>query len=86
MSTYDERLKSFAELQEDWDSYGASPINPDAIEGTKVLLDAIRDGEAQVFPTRDGGCQIEVHCNGWDIEFELDPHEGIVDGLFERAK
>lgn len=41
MSTIDElvqKIESFADLEEGWDSYGADPISTEAIESAKRLL------------------------------------------------
>lgn len=76
MSSYVDKLREFAALEEGWDSYGAAPIAGDALEAMRVFLDAVQCGEAQLLPTRNGGVQLEVHSGGWDIEFEIDPSAG----------
>jgi hypothetical protein len=48
------RLRTFAALKKNWDSYGAEPITPIAIEATAQLLERI-----YVFPTVIGGILVE---------------------------
>jgi hypothetical protein len=73
MSDYAEKLAGFAELKEGWDSYGAAAMDPETLDGFGVFLKAIEQGSAQIVPTRNGGCQVEVHEQGFDIEVEFDP-------------
>lgn len=70
---YTDRLAEFAALKEGWDSYGAAPVAPEVLESFALFLDAIQQGRAQIVPTPAGGCQVEVHEAGWDIEVEFDP-------------
>jgi hypothetical protein len=86
MTNYNQILKSFSDLKPDWDSYGAESIDPDAIEATQVFIEAIQNGSASVFPTPNGGCQIEVHAQGWDIEIEFDSKQKDVIGFWEKHK
>lgn len=37
----EEKLKSYLELEENWDSYGASKFDKETIENTKILLGKI---------------------------------------------
>jgi len=73
MSRYADTLAGFLELKEDWDSYGAKPIDPDTLRSFSVFLDAIEQGRASIVPTPSGGVQVEVHEQGFDIEVEFDP-------------
>jgi hypothetical protein len=67
-------LGRLLDLRPDWDSYGASPIDPDIVVGAVYLLDSImcRDSPGpSVVPTNSGGVQIEWHTKGIDLEIEL---------------
>jgi len=67
-----ERLESFKALAPDWDSYGAKPIDPRAIEVARALVPFIRDG-IQVFPMKDGGVLFETD----DADIAISP-DGVV--------
>lgn len=68
-----ERLEEFKTLREDWDSYGAVPISPKAIDIARELAAEIVSKHAlsirpagysfDVVPTPDGGVQLE-----WDVD------------------
>lgn len=79
---YNQTLDGFRELAADWDSYGASVIDRRVIEVARTFLAAVVDGSAQVVPTRDGGVQVEVHRDGFDIEVEFD-HDAEIVGCWD---
>lgn len=57
-----DRLNELASLVQDWDSYGAGPID----------RSALRTADALTFvPTPHGGIQIELHAGGIDLEIEI---------------
>ncbi len=58
---WQEKLRS---LDSGWDSYGAPPIDPRAIDSVEKMY---------VVPCSSGGVQLEVHRDGWDIEIEFRP-------------
>lgn len=60
--------EEFLSLQEDWDSYGALPIFPLAVEMAKKIIKGLPEGNWHCVPTSDGGVQIECHDNGISIE------------------
>jgi hypothetical protein len=66
------RLEHFATLKADWDSYGALPIDPRAIECARRLL-AVMSHEPQMVPTTRGGVQFEWHRDGIDVELDIPP-------------
>src|SRR5687768_491011 len=70
-----EVLQSLAELREDWDSYGAIPPSPMALERAWHHASAlVEHGLAmpEVFPTRSGGIQLEWHRESVELEWEID--------------
>lgn len=58
-----------------WDSYDADPITTAAINAVRSFA---------VVPCSDGGLQLEVHRDGWDIEIEISPDGRIVSVLAEH--
>lgn len=59
-----ERLRSFQELEEDWDSYGAARIHPIAIRTAKAIIEdlSLRSADHVPFhvaPMPNGGVQME---------------------------
>ena len=75
-----ERINSFAELKDNWDSYGSRPIDPRAIEAAKQII-----GGWQAVPMNGGGVQLEIHCPAGEIEIEIGP-DGVVKwaGAFDK--
>ena len=65
-------VKKLIALQSNWDSYGASPIS---IEALKTV------GLFAVVPCSNGGVQLEIHRNGYDIEIEI-TSTGIIKNIF----
>lgn len=63
-----ETIDSFAELEENWNSYGAPVIELPAIVAAKQIV----SGWCAV-PTVAGGVQLEVHVPGCDIEIDIGP-------------
>ena len=59
--TPEQMLDAFAALNADWDSYGALPISPVAIEKARILLASLA-----VVPLPSGGVQVEIG----DVEIE----------------
>lgn len=64
----------FADLKEDWDSYGAKQITPEAIKAAKALW---------FVPLPNGGIQVEAHLAGGEIEFEINPDGSLGECLYE---
>ncbi len=74
------RLTQFAAFEEDWDSYGASPISHRAIDAARQLLlrlprrlGEIGDaGPYAVAPLASGGIQLEWRGNRRALEIDID--------------
>ena len=75
------RIDGFADLTEDWDSYGAPPIAPSAIEATKRVLTILSEVKVQTAPTCQGGISIEWHGPSGDLELEIMPDGETIEGL-----
>ncbi len=69
-----EALGTILDLPENWDSYGAACVDPEAVRHTVYLLSEIMRAETplpSVVPTNTGGIQLEWHVNGVDLEIEI---------------
>ena len=68
-------IGQIGELKENWDSYGARPIDPRCAEATTNLLLSVLDSGTPrpfVVPTSRGGIQVEWHRAGVDLEIEIE--------------
>ncbi len=63
-------LRKMADLEPNWDSYGAVPINPNAIARAILMLDSLQ-GDWTPVPMSDGGVQLELHSDGFDVEIQI---------------
>jgi hypothetical protein len=71
-------LEELLKLPANWNSYGATPIRPDAVQAARDILGKIvRSDTPQpaVVPTVRGGVQLEWHTQGIDLEIEI-PESG----------
>lgn len=64
------RLTELLELPQGWDSYGASTIDPKAVDAASRLLDVL-DHDPAVIPCNHGGVQLEWHRDGLELEVEI---------------
>jgi hypothetical protein len=67
-------LIEILDLPENWDSYGARPINQETVLFALQLLDETMQAETpppRVVPTTRGGVQLEWHTRGVDLEIEI---------------
>lgn len=75
-----EKLKELKSLPENWDSYGSSPINQDAIELTASLLAdlaKISIPSPMIIPVHGGGIQLEWQKANGELEIEILPNKTI---------
>ena len=61
-----DRLDSFIDYEENWDSYGAKKIDKAAVDKAKDLISSIC-----VFPTKKGGVSIETNLPDAEIVIEI---------------
>lgn len=79
------RVLEILDLQENWDSYGARPVEHDS---AARVLDTLavtmpEDGPPpSLVPTAQGGIQVEWHINGIDLEVEFEPDSQVMDLWF----
>jgi hypothetical protein len=69
-------LLAMFELEPNWDSYQAAPVEKKSIESAVSLLLATMDQDSPppaVVPTSVGGVQLEWHQGGVDLEIEVRP-------------
>jgi len=86
LQKYLDSLDECKDLEKNWDSYGADPINPDIIDTVRQLLTDIFEGHIWLGPNRNGGIEIEgTHSGGYqyiiDIEgpiIDLDAAKGEI--------
>lgn len=64
------KLLPLAKLEENWDSYGAKPIDPNVLEHANYILWAMPSWWTPV-PCSDGSIQLERHAGGMDFEFTI---------------
>jgi hypothetical protein len=75
------RIRRFAELQPDWDSYGAPVISPLAIQSAIELLQQpafvqllpYYRPQLAAFPLRNGGIQFDLNGGKAPLEIEIAP-------------
>ena len=60
------KAERLLELKENWDTYGAKKISPEAVKAARTFLEQMR-----VVPCCDGGVQVEVHACHADLEIEF---------------
>ncbi len=54
------RIKSFSDLKDNWDGYGADKITEQSILVAISLLDSLSNDKILVYPMRNGGIQFEI--------------------------
>ena len=76
------RLHELAELQENWDSYGAHPPAEASVKQAETLLNLMAELDADaphLYPTVDGGIAFEWTYPGWSVEIAINP-DGKLEG------
>lgn len=75
------KLRSFLDLPDDWNGYGAKQFSRDYISFAEYLLEKL-PAEAQVYPISDGRVQFEFDKDdGSYLEFEINRDKTV--GVFE---
>ena len=77
------RFEELAALQSDWDTYGARPVDPDALRQSQLFVEWLLQRPIpipSIFPVPDGGVQLEWAAGAIEIELEIEPGAGI--GVF----
>ncbi len=81
------KLEELKNLPEDWDSYGADPISPNAIAKAKSIITSVMIAFggiignvvqlSDVIPIADGGVQLEWVGPHAELEIEISPNGNI---------
>lgn len=69
------RLEDLLNLQPNWDSYGANPVNPEiAMYAINLLFELMDDAlpMPSIVPTNRGGIQLEWHTRRGDLEIDIE--------------
>jgi len=66
MKTLSDRLESFADLEKNWNSYNAGPIDRRAIDASKAFVEHLN-----ACPTVNGGVQLEGRLGDHYLEIEI---------------
>ena len=80
-------LHRAAQLESNWDSYGAIPVRARTVIGSVSVMDRIMQDdspEPSVVPLADGGVQLEWHRGGVDLEIEVGS-DGRPSGYYRRG-
>ena len=83
------QLQRMADLLPDWDSYGARTPTKTALREADLVLLWLALGDVpppDVFPTIDGGVQIEWHIHGLNAEIEIAPEENDATAYFHDLR
>ena len=74
MIATEQRIREFADLGPDWDSYGAAPIAADVIERALRALGALVSNYTFVaVPSTDGGILFEGLGQWEDCDLKVEP-------------
>lgn len=83
-----ERITNLSQLEHNWDSYGAVPVQLPAIFYAVNLMASFMTDETpipSIVPTTSGGIQIEWHAGGIDFEIEV-MSDGILSVFYEDER
>jgi hypothetical protein len=78
-----ERIRSFANLEKNWDSYNADPIDPKVIERAVRVIEILSKLAFPV-PTSGGDISFEWYDGDDDISFTISPER--VEGFYISIK
>jgi hypothetical protein len=82
----EEALRKLLSLPQNWNSYGARPIQPQNVDSAVQLLHQLAGQNTPqpiVVPTVRGGVQLEWHTDGIDLEIEIN-EPGRFQVLYEQ--
>lgn len=65
--------QALGRLKDNWDSYGAKPLDKTVLKKAREVWNRVMQyGEQwQAIPGSDGSVQLEFHADGWDIEIHI---------------
>ena len=68
-------ISELGDLEENWNSYGGRPVDPQCAVKTIIFLLSMLDADTPmpiIVPTNRGGIQLEWHRSGVDLEIEIE--------------
>lgn len=65
-----DRLKEISEFKENWNGYGAEPIDKDLIDECKIIVNQV-SVYPEIFPTANKSIQLEYDSDEAYIEIEI---------------
>jgi len=74
------RFEELAALNFDWDTYGAKPIDLDALREAQAFVEQLLQQPIPVpsiFPVPDGGMQLEWSAGALELELEFEPGAAV---------
>ena len=74
------QAEKLSRLERGWDSYGASPISPKALEEAMNAL-----SQLVLVPTVNGGVTLALRMDRWEFELEFGPEGWYGFGIFQDA-
>jgi hypothetical protein len=80
------QLQALLRLLQNWDSYNARPVSPNAALRALAVLVQIMPADGpppSVIPTPSGGVVLEWHPSGQDLEVEITPEQRVIVSLSE---
>jgi hypothetical protein len=78
----EKRLQELAELKENWDSSGANPIDPEALESARIFMSRTVLPDIPlpcIVPTCVGGVCLEWSTPGRDISVTFNPGQEFLE-------
>jgi len=85
------RLHELSKLTDGWYEGGGYAPSKETINRAKIVLLKVHQEDPEVtipsiFPTPEGGIQMEWSLDGWDIEVRIQPESELVHGFAIGAK
>ncbi len=68
------KIDELAELECNWDSYGAIPLTKEALSAAREAVKVVSPLPHHVAPTGKGGVQLEWYFNSVEMELEFYPN------------
>lgn len=88
-----EKLDYMAQLDNDWDGYGANKFSKKTISNAKIVLSWLKYNQPNIFPTSESGVQFEFYLdrkylqivvNNDNVEFFQTDGENLSNDIYEE--
>lgn len=70
-----ESAKTYIQLNDNWNSYGAIKISQETIDAAIKVIEWLPEGDWFICPCEDDSIQIERHEKGFDVEIFIQSTE-----------